>query len=140
MNGFGFKVTIIFLIFPLLPTGCKSNHVSTVAMEENSGESILIRPLLSLIRHHRDYSTHIDGPSCPMYPSCSAYGERAVREDQLLGLLLLVDRLFYRETGNLARKYMVAPSYLSDAMRFFDPYDDSPGNRTGPSLLTEEFR
>lgn len=96
----------------------------------------LLWPLAVLIDRHRTHGTKWDGNRCPMYPSCSAFGQRALVDHGFLGLLLIIDRLFYRETGNLGGKYMLTPRRLSGARRHYDPVADSlPGTR--PSLLLE---
>ena len=99
---------------------------------------LLLLPLRALIRRHRAYGTHLDGNRCPMFPSCAAYGEQAIEQLGFRGLLLLIDRLFYREVGALENKYLVAPRQLSEHKRYFDPLADSAtGSR--PSLLKESF-
>lgn len=103
---------------------------------------LLLRPAIAIIRRHREIGTHLDGPRCPMYPSCAAYAEKAVKRFSLLGLMMAVDRLFFREAGGLDRKYLFAPSSKSSHLRFFDPVEDSLplGQDRRPSLLHEEYR
>ena len=84
--------------------------------------------------------THLDGPRCPMYPSCAAYAEKAIRRHGFLGFLLSVDRLFFREAGGLERKYLFAAPHQSRHLRFYDPTEDSLGPARRPSLLREEYR
>lgn len=73
-----------------------------------------------------------------MYPSCSAYGRDAITRYSMLGLLLTVDRILFREWGRLYQNFMVAPSNLSHDLRYYDRVEDSiPGNR--PSLYLEDF-
>lgn len=130
---------ISFLFF--FSWGCQTVTESAHSHEnESDSTSFILKPMIALIRHHREYSTHIDGPSCPMYPSCAAYGEKAIRQEGILGLLLLADRLFYRETGNLMEKYVIAPGYLSKEKRYYDPLTDSTPGGPEASLLKEEFR
>jgi len=98
-------------------------------------------PFMSLIKQHRTVGTHMDGPRCPMYPSCAAYAEKAIRRHGLLGLMIFVDRLFYRESGRLQNRYMLAPRRYSRNRRFYDPLEDTlPLFRAKrPSLLQEDF-
>lgn len=104
-----------------------------------------MKPFHAIIRDHQEVGTHIDGPRCPMYPSCSAYANRIIREDGFTGLLLFIDRLFYREFGRLSDRYMLAPRYMSKSPRFYDPVSDvlpdpdSPRGRR-PSFFQEDFR
>lgn len=82
----------------------------------------------------------MDGPRCPMYPSCATYGDQAVREYGLWGLLMLVDRLFYREFGELRGRYRLAPARISSTPRYLDPVEDAvpPYVLREPSLLQED--
>lgn len=108
-------------------------------------ERFFMKPFHYIIRQHRELGTHIDGPRCPMYPSCGAYADRIIREDGFSGFLLFVDRLFYREFGRLSDRYMVAPRRLSKSPRYYDPVsdvlppEDAPVGRR-PSFFREEFR
>lgn len=98
-------------------------------------------PLDVVIEQHRETGTHIDGPRCPMYPSCAAYARHAVRDHGFVGLLMFIDRLFYREFGDLSTRYLVVPRRKSTAPRFYDPVSDSlPPGEHRPSLFTEDFR
>ncbi len=76
-----------------------------------------------------------------MYPSCAAYAEKAIRRHSFLGFLLFIDRLFYREVGDLSSKYFVAPSRLSRHARYYDPVEDSLPlfENHRPSLFRESF-
>jgi hypothetical protein len=123
-------------------SGCSSSSrvKESADHSDEAAGSILLQPMLYLIHRHREHSTHIDGATCPMYPSCAAYGEKAMKQKGILGLLLLTDRMFYRETGNLIEKYMVAPEHLSNEKRFYDPLSDSTFGGPGASLLKEDFR
>ncbi len=96
----------------------------------------LLWPLRGLIRRHRAVGTHLDGNRCPMYPSCASYGEDALRTQGFVGLLLLIDRLFYREVGQMESKYLPAPRRLSGHRRYYDPLADTSAR---PSLLREAF-
>lgn len=110
---------------------------ASVAGSERGG---LLAPVLALIRQHRETATHMDGPRCPLYPSCATYGDQAVREYGLWGLIMLVDRLFYREFGELRGRYRLAPARISATPRYLDPVDDAlpPYVLREPSLLQED--
>lgn len=128
----GHAVWIILLFM----TVCKSAQ-SPAAGEENP---IVFRPMLYLIDRHREEFTHYDGPRCPMYPSCAAYADRAIRQYGFLGALMFANRLFFAETGDLASKYVLVPHRMSEMPRYYDPVSDDilPGEHR-PSLLMEDF-
>ncbi len=99
-------------------------------------------PLFALIHHHREVTTKMDGPRCPLYPTCSAWAEDIIRQKGLLGVMYFIDRLFYREFGPLHEHYLPVPAYRSRRLRYFDPISDSFEPReggTGPSLLRDDF-
>ncbi len=129
-------LTSAMLISVLWLTGCASGG------GENPHVHPLLRPLAALIHHHSEVTSPMDGPTCPMYPSCAAYGKRSLEEGSFLGLFLLMDRLFFREVGNLADKYMIAPTSLSQAHRYFDPVSDTLPllDERRPSLWREDFQ
>lgn len=96
-------------------------------------------PLRALVHQHREEATHFDGPRCPMYPSCAAWGDRAMEQAGWLGFLLTVDRLFFRETGRLSEKYVFAPAHMSRDRRYYDPLEDAFGS-SRPDLFHDDFR
>lgn len=113
--------------------------------QEPAGERFYLKPFHYMIKQHREVGTHIDGPRCPMYPSCGAYADRIIREGGFYGLILFIDRLFYREFGRLSDRYMVAPRSLSKSPRYYDPVTDvlpdaSRGGEHRPSFFREDFR
>ena len=130
---------ISLLLLPLL-FACSAGEVREKEPQKEEAP-LLLRPLALLIEEHRENTTKMDGPRCPMYPSCAAWAQRAVERHGFLGLLLFVDRLFYRETGALAEKYFFAPRRLSGHLRYYDPLSDTfpllEGKR--PSLYGEDF-
>jgi hypothetical protein len=96
-----------------------------------------------LIDLHNSESTHYDGPKCPFYPSCAAFGKKAIKTHPILAIFLIIDRLFFRESGNYEDKYMIAPSTLSESIRFYDPVSDNVPNFSNipkSSLYKESFR
>ncbi len=103
---------------------------------------LVLKPLVLLTEFHIKQGTHVDGPRCPMYPSCASYAKRAISEHGLIGLYMFIDRIIYRESGLLYLKYFPAPQKLSKALRYYDPVNDSlpifQNNR--PSFLREDFR
>ena len=129
-----------FALFIILALGaCQTSTKKT---------PFFLRPLQALIKHHREETTHIDGPRCPLYPSCAAYAQRAIEEYGYGGFLVFIDRMVYRESGRLYLKYFCTPKsiYPSGVLRYYDPLEASlpfgeqeTEKRQKPSLLKEDF-
>lgn len=83
----------------------------------------------------------MDGVQCPMTPTCSVYGEHAISEHSILGLLLTTDRLVFREVGDLGENYIRV--FTKTSARYYDPLEDSLpvyfGGQDRPSLFQEDF-
>ncbi|MCE9598334.1 MAG: membrane protein insertion efficiency factor YidD [Spirochaetia bacterium] len=116
---------------------CCNSEQTRSGGEENP--SIVWAPALKLLKEHRAEYTHYDGPRCPMYPSCSAYAETAIRKHSWMGLLMFANRLFFAESGDLQEKYILAPKRLSGAPRYYNPVSDDLPFGSRPSLLREDF-
>jgi len=127
----------MIVIATLLMIYCNSPQ-ERASGEENP--SILLRPALHLIQRHREEYTLYDGPRCPMYPSCAAYAEKAIRQHSFLGLILFANRLFFVEQGDLSAEFLIAPRRLSEHPRYYNPVSDDIPFGARPSLLKEEFR
>ncbi|MBW7857200.1 MAG: membrane protein insertion efficiency factor YidD [Leptonema sp. (in: Bacteria)] len=97
-----------------------------------------LTPAQYIIRQHIEEATHYDGPRCPMYPSCATYGQKAIQEHGWLGFLLTVDRLVYRETGELYAKYSMIHFSDSNWPRYYDPLEDSLGE-SNPTLFSTDI-
>lgn len=121
------------------PAAVQAGDRATAQENKAEGPSLLLAPVQALISQHRQRGTHYDGPRCPMYPSCAAYADQAISEHGLSGFLLSIERLFFRESGNLSARYPIAPAELSSAPRYYDPVKWSlpwPAARK-PSLLLD---
>ena len=97
-----------------------------------------LSPIERIIDQHITEATHYDGPRCPMYPSCVAYGQKAIKNYGWLGFLLTVDRLVFRETGALHEKYSMIHFDDSRWPRYYDPLEDSLGE-TNPTLFSTDI-
>lgn len=79
-------------------------------------------PLREAMRFFQTTISRVDGDRCPMYPTCSQYGQEALaRHGAVVGLLMIVDRLFHEwsETS-------VAPQVLVYGVRrFWDPVHEN---------------
>jgi putative component of membrane protein insertase Oxa1/YidC/SpoIIIJ protein YidD len=136
MRGSRNKRVIPIFLTPVLFSW--ATFCSSTPPERKEPDSLTaFKPLLYIIRRHREEWSNYDGPRCLMYPSCSAYGETAIRKQGIFGLLLLMDRLFFRDSGT-RDFYFITPKRLSEDPRYYDPVDDDlPFHR--PSLLREDF-
>ena len=138
---------IPLLLAGLAGTACVSTesaiHSETIAKEKEKevDEPWLMKPFLFLVKRHRELGTHLDGPRCPMFPSCAAYAQKAVQKHGFAGLMMFVDRLFFREVGELKTRYMVSPKHFSRHRRYYDPVEDALPifKYKRPSLLKEDF-
>ena len=75
-------------------------------------------PLQLAVRLFQKYISPVDGPRCPMYPTCSAYSLQALhKHGSLLGTLITVDRL-YREVDSQEQFPAIAKW---GRIRFYDP-------------------
>ncbi|HEY5673178.1 MAG TPA: membrane protein insertion efficiency factor YidD [Malonomonas sp.] len=75
-------------------------------------------PLQQAVRLFQKYVSPVDGPRCPMYPTCSTYSLQALhKHGALLGTFITVDRL-YREVD--AQKNF-QPIAKWGWLRFHDP-------------------
>jgi uncharacterized protein len=78
--------------------------------------------LKGAVHFFRTTISPVDGDRCPMYPTCSQYGEEAVkRHGSIVGLLMIVDRLFHEwsETS-------LAPTVtVYGRKRYWDPLDEN---------------
>tara|TARA_B100001778_G_scaffold325969_1_gene322065 strand:- start:470 stop:922 length:453 start_codon:yes stop_codon:yes gene_type:complete len=114
-------LTAVLVMATFLP-GCSSGQ------KENSAP-LGLGMVDSMVEYHKETGTHMDGPRCPMYPSCSAYAFHAIRSEGYYGFLIALERLFFREGGDLSDRYPLAPRSMSDAPRYLDPLEASTGKR-----------
>jgi len=82
--------------------------------------SASLHPLKSGIRFFQNFISPVDGPRCPMYPTCSSYAIQALdRHGPLLGSFFTVDRLLHETEPDSRRR----PIRVGDRLRYFDPLD-----------------
>jgi len=114
----------------------QQNEVS----ERKQHEAIAVKPLLKIIRRHKQFDTHMDGPRCYYYPTCSHWALSALTDYPLTGFLLVVDRLFYREWRG-KKFYLPVPARKSSDLRYYDPVSDALPltEKHRSSLLLEDF-
>lgn len=74
------------------------------------------------IRFFQKYISPVDGPRCPMVPTCSAYALQALEEHgPLLGTMMTVDRLLH-ETDRREHRH---PVQTGDRVRYRDPLENN---------------
>lgn len=75
------------------------------------------------VKLFQKYISPVDGPRCPMYPTCSAYSLQALRKHgPVIGVFQTVDRL-YRE-GDQAHEHQ-SPIEKWGFIRFYDPLSEN---------------
>lgn len=80
------------------------------------------QPLQQTVRWFQKFLSPIDGPRCPMYPTCSAYSLQALhKHGPAIGTFLTVDRL-YREADPHEHDQ---PVNKWRRVRFFDPLQEN---------------
>jgi putative component of membrane protein insertase Oxa1/YidC/SpoIIIJ protein YidD len=69
----------------------------------------------------QQYLSPLNGPACPHYPTCSAYGRQSVREyGALLGMWMTADRLM-REYPGMPESGRYPLIFINRHFRVFDP-------------------
>lgn len=62
--------------------------------ESQSKQNLVNRDKIGLFRFYKQYISSADGNRCGMYPSCSSYGQEAVKKHGLfIGWIMTCDRL-----------------------------------------------
>ena len=79
-------------------------------------------PLKQAVHFFQRYISPVDGPRCPMYPTCSAYAVQALdRHGPVLGVMMTVDRLLH-ETDAAEHHH---PVQVGGRVRFYDPVSNN---------------
>jgi len=93
------------------------NHKGQSPLGDGSGG-----PLQLAVRFYQRYISPVDGPRCPMYPTCSTYALQALdKHGPLMGVFITVDRL-YREIDPHEHQQ---PIVKGDYIRFYDPLENN---------------
>lgn len=88
------------------------------------GPSLPLRgsPLREAMRFFQTTISRVDGDRCPMYPTCSQYGQQALsRHGAVVGLLMIVDRLFHEWSETASAPQVV----VHGVRRFWDPVEEN---------------
>ncbi|MDY0292320.1 MAG: membrane protein insertion efficiency factor YidD [Desulfuromonadaceae bacterium] len=79
-----------------------------------------LNPLVQGVRFFQKFISPVDGPRCPMYPTCSTYALQALqRHGPVLGSFLSVDRLLHETTP----AEQTIPLQGFERLRYYDPLD-----------------
>ena len=77
----------------------------------------------------RRYISPVDGPRCPMLPTCSSYAEQALdKHGPWLGIMLTVDRLLHESDP----REHIHPVPGPDRLRYRDPLENNDYWLTAP--------
>ena len=75
-----------------------------------------------LFRFFQEYISPVDGDRCPSYPTCSQYGQEAVRKHGvLIGLVMTFDRLIH-ESDETRRAPLIR---VGESNRYYDPVENN---------------
>lgn len=79
-------------------------------------------PLREAMRFFQTTISRVDGDRCPMYPTCSQYGQEALaRHGAIVGLLMIVDRMFHEWSETSMAPQVV----VYGVRRFWDPVHEN---------------
>lgn len=84
------------LFFDALLVAAQSNsaHAQSDSLKDSSDSVNPSGQSKFMFKFYRDYISSADGDRCPMSPSCSAYGEQAIRKHGIfMGWIMTCDRL-----------------------------------------------
>ena len=80
------------------------------------------RAVGGLFRFFQEYISPVDGDRCPSYPTCSQYGQEAVRKHGvLIGLVMTFDRLIH-ESDETHRAPLIR---AGESYRYYDPVENN---------------
>ncbi len=119
---------VMYWAIMVIPWACWSemDRMRAPGEERRGHVTSAMEPKGSLLREAmRFFQTtisRVDGDRCPMYPTCSQYGQQALaRHGAVVGLLMIVDRLFHE-----CSETTVAPQVLVYGVRrFWDPVHEN---------------
>jgi len=86
---------------------------------KNEPKSKIAKSFLYLINSYQKHSKKIVASFCPMYPSCSQYSKEAVIKYDLLGVLMIFDRL-HRCSHDLDKYEIV---FVNGELKYLDKID-----------------
>ncbi len=105
---------LLFQLFFPIPFNVGADSAYDILIdEEESG-----KPIIRLLSFYQQRISIHDGARCRFYPTCSEFYKIAIVHYGLFwGTLMVIDRLFYRESNWSMRFY----PYRIEWERYFDP-------------------
>lgn len=131
------SIIALLMVFSTDPTYAEDWGPWEIPEPQNQRIEPSNSPLQLAVKLFQQYISPVDGPRCPMYPTCSSYAQQALhKHGPLLGALQTVDRL-YRE-GDAVHEHR-QPINKWGYVRFNDPLQNNdfwlPDR---PALRTED--
>jgi len=84
---------------------------------EKAEEPFLLIPFILTVKIYQQSAGQIKGENCPMYPSCSNYALKALREYHFEGIMKIIDRL--HRCGHDLQYYNTV--IVDNQIKYFDP-------------------
>lgn len=82
----------------------------------------LLNPLYHLVNFYKEFISPVDGPKCPMYPTCAAYSIKCFEKHGLImGYLMTIDRLLH-EADEMNRASLLK---VHGKWRYHDPVENN---------------
>jgi len=104
------------------------NHPPQKSRKNHRKDGADFDPLKAGVLFFRQYISPVDGPRCPMYPTCSAYALEALdRHGPFIGVMMTVDRLLHESDPSEHR----LPIQVGSRLRFHDPVENNDFWLTG---------
>jgi hypothetical protein len=97
---------------------------SSPAVKQEAKESLSWpqRAAVGAIGFFRDTISTVDGDRCPSFPSCSQYGQQAIRKHGIfIGWVMTFDRLLHEAD----EVYLVPQVQVNGAFRAYDPVENN---------------
>lgn len=96
----------------------ESKYISNHSLQKDEEQvSLIVKSALFTVNIYQNYLGRIKGSYCPMYPSCSNYGQEAIQKFKVSGVLMTFDRL-HRCSHDLD---FYTKIILNNKIKYYDP-------------------
>ncbi|RJP57460.1 MAG: membrane protein insertion efficiency factor YidD [Deltaproteobacteria bacterium] len=100
----------------------KEDSIKKVTGGRVGDQSILNLVFIRGVRFFQNVISPVDGDRCPMYPSCSEYGIRALRKHgPFLGFVMIADRLIHERDEMTYASIVI----VNGIRRYYDPVENN---------------